>query len=303
MEDLAELERMRDLMGRLAQISRGFDDTKEVPRNGGASYHIHVSTKDGRDRTEFLRLLNLVLAARLDAGGRTDIWGNGLTAFKPDIGVRGVLRQIAPNRFEIRAHSGEPAEELAGVLELLSLPEKDALARMKEELSRTLTPEVIARIAARSGEPEKLIGVARLLHTYGLGDRLPLDGKTVREAYREFLDHGFSTGLSLSDKVLGEGEVADGMKRELARMALAGRDAEFLRILAADPLRLWLELSSIHWSLDRLRYPEWPAEWRDPAMLKTLEGLRGIENLPTSTIDELANFLRSCAVRYRSLSH
>jgi len=88
---------------------------------GLLSYHIHVSQK-GQDLTEFAQLLDAALRLR-QADADSSIVGR-----EPAVAV------VEPDRFQIKTHSRDFAEEVKEVAELLRLPQAERMRRLANEV-------------------------------------------------------------------------------------------------------------------------------------------------------------------------
>ncbi len=134
-EFLGELSRFGDISGMSAYLR---DPLKN--HDGESSLHIHISTVDeSRDLTPLLQAINhLFLLRFIEAGESEAMFSEEGFGFNNSLNMRGILRMITKNHFEIRTHLKSPEQELSEVLRWLSLPERDALKEIYSEAKEHL---------------------------------------------------------------------------------------------------------------------------------------------------------------------
>ena len=104
-------------LARLLKIEQGLDHPGS---RKGYSYHVHISRAGKPIPDSTLQLLNFRLMLKL-AGKSVGaaFHPNSTVAYREDLAKKGLVRRIAPDRFELRFHFQDPVTELRDVLEIL----------------------------------------------------------------------------------------------------------------------------------------------------------------------------------------
>jgi hypothetical protein len=123
----------------LARAVESWDALQKPGHAGGAAYHVHISFKDGRDLSRRAELMNLEMALRyLDKGAERFLFDRESTVRLNDVGYKGLLRLIAKNRIELRAHLDDPKTELLDRLRLFGMEEEVALKELRSRVLQRL---------------------------------------------------------------------------------------------------------------------------------------------------------------------
>lgn len=289
--DLVEVENLRRRFAEVAGILQGFDDTKQVAKNGGASYHLHISTKEKRNLRSFLETYNVLQAVRLTAGGRTDIFNLNLVGYRPGLISRGLVRLIDDNHFEIRTHTMEPRDEMIEVADWLAMPDGEADKKMWAEIRRQWTADV-KRDFLGAVKPEHYLHIALVAASRGQGDLFELKGSYYDRAVRAVADNDVSLeALMTYEDAIPKGAERERVLKDVRQAVLTRYHADFLKREIASPEELSQDLfEHLRWALRDTPVKEWPAFIRDGAMAKLLvESLpTRVKGFPTAVIDLLA---------------
>ena len=131
-------------------------ETLEEAENHFGNFHLHVSAKDGRDLTRFATTYNKWLLMQLVDKGRTRFFEERGYAYSEDILAKRLIRLFSDGKhLEVRVHTESPEVELHRLLQLLDMPEDQAIQTMNDEIQAKLTPENMKRL--KEHNPSALI--------------------------------------------------------------------------------------------------------------------------------------------------
>lgn len=129
-----------------ATTKETFNPEQTLKKNSSLHYHVSI---EGRNFGELSKLLNdRLFLKRVSQGIISDLTGDGKGLYSPlPFRNRGLLRQVADNRIEFRAHVEPLLNELKLNLELLKMPEQEASEKLQSEISKLMSTETLTRIA------------------------------------------------------------------------------------------------------------------------------------------------------------